>query len=176
MNWQNDLHRTFTLAHEFGHSLHSYFAREAQPYVYAGYTIFLAEVASTLNEALLTHHLVEQAKRDNDHSLQLYLLNNYAEGFRTTLYRQTLFAEFELKIHEAMERGEALTAESMSQIYLQINRDYYGAEVEVDDFAAIEWARIPHFYYNFYVYQYATGISASAALSQQILQEGPTRR
>lgn len=172
MNWQDDLHRTFTLAHEFGHSLHSYFAREAQPYVYAGYTIFVAEVASTLNEALLTHHLVAQARREGDRSLQLYLLNSYAEGFRTTLYRQTLFAEFELNIHEAMERGEALTAESMSQIYLQINRDYYGAEVEVDECTAIEWARIPHFYYNFYVYQYATGISASAALSKQILEEG----
>ncbi|MBV9470388.1 MAG: oligoendopeptidase F, partial [Abitibacteriaceae bacterium] len=156
----------------FGHSMHSYFAREAQPYIYAGYTIFVAEVASTLNEALLTHHLVEQAKRDDDRALQLYLLNSHAEGFRTTLYRQTLFAEFELKIHQAVESGEALTAESMSQMYLQINKDYYGAEVNVDDCAAIEWARIPHFYYNFYVYQYATGISAAAALSKQILEEG----
>jgi oligoendopeptidase F len=104
--------------------------------------------------------------------LQLYLLNSYAERFRTTLYRQTMFAEFELMIHQTVERGEALTAESMSDSYLQLNKDFYGAEVNVDDCVAIEWSRIPHFYYDFYVYQYATGISAAAALSKQIVEEG----
>lgn len=172
MNWQDDLNRTFTLAHEFGHSLHSYFTRAAQPYIYANYTLFVAEVASTLNEALLTHYLVKQAKDDGDKPLELSLLNHYAEGFRTTLYRQTLFAEFELRIHKMVEAGEALTAEAMCAIYKGINDDYYGAEVTVDDCVAIEWARIPHFYYNFYVYQYSTGISAATALSAQILEEG----
>src|SRR5690606_34973159 len=118
------------------------------------------------------HFMVEEAKRDGDTDLQFYLLNEYAERFRATLYRQTLFAEFELFIHQTAESGEALTAELMSQKYFQINNDYYGAEVNIDEITAIEWARIPHFYYNFYVYQYATGISAATALSQQILTEG----
>lgn len=172
MNWQDDLHRTFTLAHEFGHSLHSHLTRQAQPYIYADYTMFVAEVASTLNEALLTHHLVEQAQRDGDRDLELYLLNHYAEGFRTTLYRQTMFAEFEQRIHAMFEAGDALTAEAMSAFYKSLNDDFYGAEVTVDDCVAIEWARIPHFYYNFYVYQYATGISAATALAAQIMDEG----
>jgi oligoendopeptidase F len=172
MNYQEKLESVFTLAHEWGHSLHSYLARESQPYVYSGYTIFVAEVASTLLEALLAHHMLEAAKRDNDIQLQIYLLNQTAERFRTTLYRQTLFAEFELKIHQKVENNEALTAEVMSEIYLQINRDYYGAEVDVDEIAAIEWARIPHFYYGYYVYQYATGISAAQSLARQILREG----
>jgi oligoendopeptidase F len=172
MNWQDRLDSTFTLAHEFGHSLHSFFTRQAQPYIYSGYTIFVAEVASTLSESLLTHYLLQKAREANDKPLQLSLLNQYAERFRATLYRQAMFAEFELLIHEIVERNEALTAEAMSEKYLQINKDYYGAEVNVDDSVAIEWARIPHFYYDFYVYQYATGISAAAALSKQILEEG----
>ncbi|HVF10764.1 MAG TPA: oligoendopeptidase F, partial [Abditibacteriaceae bacterium] len=172
MNWQDRIDSLFTLAHEFGHSMHSFFTRRAQPFVYSDYTIFVAEVASTLSEALLTHHLLENARRDGDRALQLYLLNYQAERFRTTLYRQTMFAEFELKIHETVERGAALTAESMSAAYKSLNDDYYGAEVMVDDCVAIEWARIPHFYYGYYVYQYATGISAAAALAQQILHEG----
>jgi oligoendopeptidase F len=172
MNWQDDLNRTFTLAHEFGHSLHSYFTRGKQPFIYADYTMFVAEVASTLNEALLTHHLVKQAQAEGDKALELSLLNHYAEGFRTTLYRQTLFAEFELRIHNMVEAGEALTAEALCALYKSINDDYYGAEVTVDECVAIEWARIPHFYYNFYVYQYSTGISAATALSAQILEEG----
>jgi oligoendopeptidase F len=172
MNWQDNLNNAFTLTHELGHSLHSYFTRENQPYVYSHYTIFVAEVASTLNEALLTHYLQEQAKAEDDRALQLYLLNSYAERFRTTLYRQTMFAEFELHVHQTVERGEALTAEGMSEYYLGLNKDFYGAQVNVDDCVSIEWSRIPHFYYNFYVYQYATGISAAAALAQQILQEG----
>jgi oligoendopeptidase F len=172
MNWQDRLDSASTLAHEFGHSLHSYFTRQTQPYIYANYTIFVAEVASTLSENLLTHHLIEKAKAENNKPLQLSLLNDFAERFRTTLFRQTLFAEFELAIHDAIEKGEALTADSMSEKYLQINHDYYGAEVDVDETVAIEWARIPHFYYDFYVYQYATGLSAATALSQQVLEEG----
>ncbi len=172
LNWQNNLNNAFTLTHELGHSLHSYHARESQPYVYAGYTIFVAEVASTLNEALLTNHLQKEARERGDKALQLSLLNSYAERFRTTLFRQTMFAEFEYSIHATLERGEALTADGMSEMYLALNRDFYGAEVNVDESVAIEWARIPHFYYDFYVYQYATGISAAAALSKQILEEG----
>lgn len=172
MNYQDKLESVFTLAHEWGHSLHSYLSREEQPYVYAGYTIFVAEVASTLLEALLSHKMLQDARAANDKELQLYLLNQTAERFRTTLYRQTLFAEFELKIHEVVERNEALTADSMSEMYLQINRDYYGAQVNVDEISAIEWARIPHFYYGYYVYQYATGISAAQSLARQILREG----
>lgn len=172
MNWQDNLTNAFTLAHEFGHSAHSFLTRQTQPYVYSNYTIFVAEVASTLNEALLTNHLQKQAEASGDRELQLYLLNAYAERFRTTLYRQTMFAEFELMLHQSTESGEALTAENMSERYLELNKQFYGAEVNVDDCVAIEWARIPHFYYGFYVYQYATGISAAAALAQQILSEG----
>lgn len=172
MNWQDNLNNAFTLTHELGHSLHSYYTRETQPYVYAGYTIFVAEVASTLNESLLTNHLQREAREKGDKALQLSLLNSYAERFRATLFRQTMFAEFELMIHSLNERGEALTADGMSELYKSLNDDYYGAEVQVDDAVAIEWARIPHFYYDFYVYQYATGISAAAALSKQIVEEG----
>ena len=173
LNYQEKLESVFTLAHEWGHSLHSYLSRETQPYVYSGYTIFVAEVASTLLEALLSHyHAPRRAKPKATSELQMYLLNQIAERFRTTLFRQTLFAEFELRIHEIIEQNEALTAQKMSEIYLDINRAYYGAEVEVDDIAAIEWARIPHFYYGYYVYQYATGISAAQSLAKQILAEG----
>jgi len=169
LNYQDNLDNMFTLAHEFGHSMHSFYTRRTQPYPYAGYTIFVAEVASTLNEALLTNYLLETT---TDPALRKYILNHYLEGFRTTLYRQAMFAAFERQIHAAVEAGEALTADSLSQMYKALNDAYYGPEVHVDDLISIEWARIPHFYYNFYVYQYATGISASAALAQQILREG----
>jgi oligoendopeptidase F len=172
MNWQDKLDSAFTLSHEFGHSLHSYFTRASQPYVYSGYTIFVAEVASTLSENLLTHYLLEKARAEGNKPLQLSLLNDWAERFRTTLYRQTMFAEFELFLHTTVENNESLTADAMSEAYLQLNRDYYGAEVNVDDVVAIEWARIPHFYYDFYVYQYATGLSAAAALSKEVLVGG----
>ncbi|RYG58468.1 oligoendopeptidase F, partial [bacterium] len=172
MNYQEKLESVFTLAHEWGHSLHSYLSREAQPSIYSGYTIFVAEVASTLLEALLSHKMLEDARAEGDKDLQLYLLNQTAERFRTTLYRQTLFAEFELRIHEVVEQNQALTADLMTEIYLGINRDYYGAEVSVDEIAGIEWARIPHFYYGYYVYQYSTGISAAQSLARQILKEG----
>jgi oligoendopeptidase F len=169
LNYQENLDNMFTLAHEFGHSMHSFYTRRTQPYPYADYTIFVAEVASTLNEALLTHYLLETV---TDKPLRMYIINHYLEGFRATLYRQTLFADFERQIHAMAEGGEALTAESLSKVYKDLNVAYYGGEVNVDDLIEIEWARIPHFYYNFYVYQYATGISASAALAQQIVTEG----
>ena len=172
LNYNDRLGDVFTLAHEWGHSLHSYLARETQPYVYAGYTIFVAEVASTLLEALLSHQMLSDARAQGDKELQLYLLNQTAERFRTTLFRQTLFAEFELKIHSVVEANEALTAEKMTEMYGEINRAFYGAQVTIDPIANIEWSRIPHFYYGYYVYQYATGISAAQTLARQILREG----
>lgn len=169
LNYQDNLNNMYTLAHEFGHSMHSYYTRRTQPFVYGDYTIFVAEVASTLNEALLTHYLLQET---SDRLLRMYIVNHYLEGFRATLYRQTMFAAFEQQIHAAAEAGESLTADSLSAMYKALNDSYYGAEVHVDDLIAIEWARIPHFYYNFYVFQYATGISAAAALAKQILSEG----
>src|SRR5579883_2179585 len=169
LNYQESMDSMFTLAHEMGHSMHSYHTWRNQPFVYGNYTLFVAEVASTLNEALLTQYLLQNA---TDRNLKMYIINHALETFRTTLYRQTLFAEFERDIHARVEAGEALTAESLSTSYKALNDKYYGAEVQVDDEISIEWARIPHFYYNFYVYQYATGISASAALASQILTEG----
>ncbi len=169
MNYQDSLDSVFTLAHELGHSLHSFHTNKAQPYVYANYSLFVAEVASTANEALLTHHLLEQT---SDKKLRTYLINNELEKFRGTLHRQTMFAEFELEAHRMAERGEALTAEALSAFYLELNRRYFGPAVTLDDEVALEWMRIPHFYRAFYVYQYATGISAAAALSEQIIREG----
>lgn len=169
MNYQPTLDAVFTLTHEFGHALHSYYSRGTQPYVYSGYTIFLAEVASTLNEALLTHHLLAGT---TDRRFRMALINRFLEAIRTTLYRQAMFAGFELQIHEQAERGEALTPEWLNTTYAALNERYYGAEVVIDEPIALEWARIPHFYRAFYVYQYATGIAAAVALSQQILNEG----
>lgn len=170
MNYQDNLDSMFTLAHELGHSMHSYFSRKHQPYHYAGYTIFVAEVASTFNEALLTDYLL---KSTDDPKLKMYLINHQLESFRTTLYRQTMFAEFEHITHQRVEGGQALTADVLDEIYYDLNKRYYGTEgMVVDDLIAIEWARIPHFYSAFYVYQYATGISAAASLSHQVLTEG----
>jgi len=149
--------------------MHSHFTRTTQPYVYGDYTIFLAEVASTLNEALLTDRLIKESA---DPKLRAYLVNQYLERFRTTLFRQTMFAEFELEIHTRAENGQSLTPDTLSALYAELNAKYYGPEVVADEGIAIEWARIPHFYWAFYVYQYATGISAAAALAQQILAEG----
>jgi oligoendopeptidase F len=169
LNYQESIHDLFTLAHEMGHSMHSYFSRRSQPYVYHGYTLFVAEVASTLNEALLTHYMLQDTR---DRALRMFILNHALETYRTTLYRQTLFAEFERAAHARAEAGEALTPELLSDSFKQLNERYYGPVTTVDDLIAIEWARIPHFYSSFYVYQYATGISASAALAHQILTEG----
>lgn len=170
MNYQDNFDSMFTLAHELGHSMHSYFSRRHQPYHYAGYKIFVAEVASTFNEALLTDYLL---KGTDDPKLKMYLINHQLESFRTTLYRQTMFAEFEHIAHQRVESGQALTADVLDEIYYDLNQRYYGTEgMVVDDLIAVEWARIPHFYSAFYVYQYATGISAAVALSQQVLAEG----
>lgn len=169
LNFQNKRDSMYTLAHELGHSMHSYFTRTNQPYQYGDYTIFVAEVASTLNEELLTEHLL---KNTRDKATRIALLNHSLEDFRGTLFRQTMFAEYEQTIHHLAETGESLTADVLSEQYMELNQRYYGAETIVDDLIGIEWGRIPHFYYNFYVYQYATGISAASALVQQILQEG----
>nr|WP_132246209.1 oligoendopeptidase F [Marinisporobacter balticus] len=169
LNHQDTAHDMFTLAHEMGHSLHSYYSHKYQPYVYGGYTIFVAEVASTVNEALLMEHLL---KTTQDKNKKMYLMNHYLEQFRGTVYRQTMFAKFEKIIHEKLENGEALTPENLSEIYVDLNKLYYGPDVVIDDEIKMEWARIPHFYNAFYVYKYATGYSAAISLSQKILKEG----
>lgn len=169
LNYQDTMDSMFTLGHEMGHSMHSYFTWQTQPYPYSSYTLFVAEVASTLNEALLTHSLLQTT---TDRALRMYIINHALETFRTTLYRQTLFAEFERDMHAQAEAGEALTPESLGAIFKRLNDTYYGPVVAVDELIANEWARIPHFYSSFYVYQYATGISASSALAHQIITEG----
>jgi len=169
LNFQNKRDSMYTLAHELGHSLHSFYTRSHQPYQYGDYTIFVAEVASTLNEGLLTEYLLQKT---SDPAQRLAILNHSLEDIRGTLFRQTMFAEFEQEIHSRAEQGEPLTADTLSATYSKLNEKYYGGEAVVDDLISIEWARIPHFYYNFYVYQYATGISAAASLVQQILHEG----
>jgi oligoendopeptidase F len=169
MNWQDNLENMFTLAHEAGHSMHSWHTRKHQPYQYGDYTIFVAEVASTCNEALLTHFLLG---KETDAGVKKYLINHQLEAFRTTFFRQTLFAEFEMKAHALAEQNVALTADKLSEIFLDLNKQYYGDVVADDDPVAVEWARIPHFYSSFYVYKYATGISAATALAAGILNEG----
>lgn len=172
LNYQGTLHDVFTLAHEMGHALHSWYSDEHQPYIYAGYRIFVAEVASTCNEALLIHYLMEQSKKAGDQKKTMYLMNYFLEQFRTTLFRQTMFAEFEKITHGLQEQGETLTADRLCEIYYDLNKLYFGEEICVDQEIAMEWARIPHFYTPFYVYQYATGFSAAIDLSKQILEKG----
>ncbi|WVE37587.1 oligoendopeptidase F [Priestia megaterium] len=169
MNWQDNVNNLFTLAHEFGHSVHSYYTRKTQPYPYGDYSIFVAEVASTCNEALLNDYLL---KTIDDEKQRLYLLNHYLEGFRGTVFRQTMFAEFEHDVHMRAQNGEPLTPELLTKLYYDLNKKYFGDNLVIDEEIGLEWARIPHFYYNYYVYQYATGFSAAAALSKQILEEG----
>ncbi|MDK2563600.1 oligoendopeptidase F [Romboutsia sedimentorum] len=169
MNYNDDLNSLFTLIHELGHSMHSYYSKHNQPYLYSSYKIFVAEVASTLNELLLINYLLENSKSKQE---KIYLLNYYLEQFRTTVYRQTMFGEFEKLTHESVEAGEPLTAQEFTSIYYKLNEKYYGKSTIVDEEIGLEWARIPHFYSNFYVYKYATGFSAASALSQQILEEG----
>ena len=169
MNWQDNVNNLFTLAHEFGHSVHSYYSRKSQPFIYSGYSIFVAEVASTVNEAILNDHLL---KTIDDEQKRIYLLNNWLDGFRGTVFRQTMFAEFEHMIHQLDQQGVALTAEKLTEEYYALNKKYFGDDLVVDEEIGLEWARIPHFYYNYYVYQYATGYSAAVSLSNQILTEG----
>jgi len=168
MNYQDDIASMFTLAHELGHSMHSELAQEAQPWHDAGYEIFVAEVASTVNETLLTHHLLETV---DDDELRLHVLDEYLERFRSTLFRQTMFAEFEQLIHERAEADEPLTPDTFDELYGDLKSSYY-EPAAVDDHIRREWQRIPHFYYNFYVYQYATGISAAVAIVERIHQDG----
>jgi len=170
LNWQDNVNNLFTLAHELGHSVHSYYTRKTQPYPYGNYSIFVAEVASTCNEALLNDYLL---KTIDDEQKRIYLLNHYLEGFRGTVFRQTMFAEFEHLIHQKLQNNEALTADLLTKEYYALNKKYFGEEdIVIDEEIGLEWSRIPHFYYNYYVYQYATGFSAATALSKQILDEG----
>lgn len=173
LNYNGKYDDVSTLAHELGHTMHSYYSNTVQPYPTANYSIFVAEVASTLNEALLIEHMLKTIKDDN---VRLSLLGNYLENIKGTVFRQTQFAEFELRIHEMAERGEALTGDVLNTLYEEITRKYYGHDQSVcivDDEIKAEWAYIPHFYYNFYVYQYATSFTASAALSEQVLARDP---
>ncbi|MDR2043342.1 MAG: oligoendopeptidase F [Clostridium sp.] len=192
MNYNGSLNDVFTLAHEMGHALHSWFSNRTQPFLYSQYKIFVAEVASTCNEILLIQYLLNrnQAKQAQPVegqaaaeeagaekariSERAYLINRFLENFKATVYRQTMFAEFEKTTHSMAERGEALTAESLSKAYYELNVKYYGPQIVSDEEIALEWARIPHFYMNFYVYQYATGFSAAVALAHRILTEGET--
>lgn len=169
LNQQDTLDSMFTIAHEMGHALHSYHSIKHQPPCNAHYVIFVAEVASTCNEVLLVKYLLNNT---TDKRERAYLINHFLESFRGTVYRQTMFAEFELAFNEIAARGEGITAEALSEIYRTLNADYYGPNIVVDDQIAVEWARIPHFYYQYYVYQYATGFSAAIALSNRILNEG----
>lgn len=170
MNYQDNLNNVFTLAHEMGHALHSYHSDKTQDYIYAGYKIFVAEVASTCNEALLIRYLLDNSKDDKE---KAYLLNYFLEQFRGTLFRQTMFAEFEKIAHAKSEAGEPLTAEVLCDIYYDLNKQYFGDGIVVDKEIALEWSRIPHFYTPFYVYQYSTGFSAAIAISSKILKGEP---
>lgn len=173
LNYTNTLKDVFTIVHEMGHSMHSFYTRRTQPFTYGDHSIFTAEVASTVNESLLMQHLMATEK---DQQMRKYLLNYYIEEFRTTLFRQTMFAEFELASHREVENGGVLTAQWLCDTYSELNRKYFGPALSEDEYIKYEWARIPHFYRGFYVYQYATGYSAATAISKKILTEGPEAR
>lgn len=170
MNWHDSLDQFYTLVHEMGHSVHSYFTRKNQPYVYGNYSIFLAEIASTTNENILTEYLLET---ETDPKIRAYVLNHFLDGFKGTIFRQTQFAEFEHFIHEEDAKGTPLTSEFLSENYGELNQKYYGEALTKDEEIALEWTRIPHFYYNYYVFQYATGFSAASALAKKILDKEP---
>jgi len=170
LNWHDTLDQLFTLVHEMGHSVHSYFTRSNQPYVYGDYSIFLAEIASTTNENILTEYLLETEK---DPRVRAYVLNHYLDGYKGTVFRQTQFAEFEHFMHTEDEKGVPLTSEYLSDSYGKLNAKYYGPAVEEDPEIKFEWSRIPHFYYNYYVFQYSTGFSAASALAKKILNQEP---
>jgi oligoendopeptidase F len=169
LNYTERLDDVFTLVHELGHAMHSYFTRKSQPYPYGNYTIFVAEVASTLNENLLLEKLLNDT---TDKKQRMYLLNHSLDSFRSTMYRQTMFAEFEKAAHSMAEAGEPLTADSLNQVYHKLNADYYGPSLVIDEELDNEWSRIPHFYNAFYVYKYATGFAAATTLARQIIEEG----
>src|SRR5699024_7018841 len=171
LNWQNKLDDIYTLTHELGHSVHSYYTRKYQPYRYGHYSIIVAEVASTCNEVLLTEYLLDHLEDEKE---KLFVLNHFLEGFRATVFRQTMFAEFEHDIHVRAQNGEPLTAQSLTEIYYDLNKKYFGDDIAIDEEIGLEWARIPHFYYNYYVYQYATGYAAATSLASQIITEGDT--
>lgn len=166
LNYSDTLNDVFTVIHEMGHAMHTYYSNANQPYIYAGYKIFVAEVASTCNEAILMQYML---KNTDDEKKKRYLLNHFFEQFKGTLYRQTMFAEFEMEAHAKAEHGEVLSAESLCAMYKKLNEKYFGPDMVIDDEIALEWARIPHFYTPFYVYQYATGYSAAIAISSKIL-------
>lgn len=171
MNWQGNLNDLYTLIHELGHSVHSYYTHQNQPFRYGNYSIFVAEVASTCNEALLSEYLLNNLESEKE---RLYILNHFLEGFRGTVFRQTMFAEFEHQIHQLDQQGEPLTAERFTDIYYDLNKTYFGDNMTIDEEIGFEWARIPHFYMGYYVYQYATGYAAATSLANQILTEkGP---
>lgn len=169
LNYNGSLDNMFTLAHEMGHAMHSYYSNEAQPYIYSQYKIFVAEVASTCNEILLMEYLL---KNTTDKKERAYLLNHYIDSFKGTVFRQTQFAEFEMRTNAMVEAGESLNAENLSDLYLELNKKYYGPDMISDKQISYEWAKIPHFYYNFYVYQYATGFTSAVAIAHSILKEG----
>lgn len=169
MNYNDSLDNMFTLAHEMGHAIHSYLSNKTQPYIYSHYKIFVAEVASTCNEVLLMQYLL---KNTTDPKERAYLLNHYLDSFKGTVYRQTMFAEYEMKTNAMAEAGESLTAAALDKVYYDLNCKYFGDDMISDPEIAVEWARIPHFYYNFYVYQYATGFSSAVAIAQNILKNG----
>ena len=166
LNWQDNLDNLFTLVHETGHSMHSSYTRETQPYVYGDYSIFLAEIASTTNENILTEKVLQEVQDD---ATRFAILNNFLDGFRGTVFRQTQFAEFEHAIHQADQNGEVLTSEFLNKLYADLNQEYYGLSKEDNPQIQYEWARIPHFYYNYYVYQYSTGFAAASALAEKIV-------
>lgn len=169
LNHNDNIDSMFTLAHEMGHALHSYYSGKTQPYTYAGYELFVAEVASTCNESLLIHHLL---KNCTDKKERAYLINHFLDSFKGTIFRQTMFAEFERITHKMTDNGEALTADKLCEIYYELNKLYFGPDMVSDEEIKYEWARIPHFYSEFYVYQYATGFSAAIALSKRIMELG----
>lgn len=173
LNYDGQYGSVSTLAHELGHAMHSYYSNKSQPYVNASYTIFCAEVASTANELLLLEHMLQI---ENDPKRRIYFINQYLEQVRTTVYRQTMFAEFELMAHQKAEAGEALTADLLDEFWLELNRKYYGDNIILDDGIKNEWARIPHFYRSFYVYQYATGYCAAAAIASSLKKNGAQAR
>ena len=166
LNWQDTLDNLFTLVHETGHSMHSSYTRETQPYVYGDYSIFLAEIASTTNENILTERLLEEVEDD---ATRFAILNHFLDGFRGTVFRQTQFAEFEHAIHKADQEGTVLTSEFLNNLYAELNEKYYGLSKEDNPEIQYEWARIPHFYYNYYVFQYSTGFAAASALAEKIV-------